>query len=49
MHWMTKVQGFEQSKNDVCAFRHPITRLKVGLHVDDNMHAFLYIVKILQV
>ena len=37
VHWMTKVQGFEQSKNDVCAFRHPITRLKVGLHVDDDM------------
>jgi hypothetical protein len=35
--WMVKEQGFVQSKNDVCLFRHPKTRLKVLMHVDDNL------------
>ena len=35
--WMVKEQGFVQSKNDVCLFRHPKTRLRVLMHVDDNL------------
>jgi hypothetical protein len=35
--WMVAEKGFVQSKNDVCMFRHPETRLKVLIHVDDNM------------
>ena len=34
--WLTE-QGFVQSKNDVCLFRHPVTRVKVLLWVDDNL------------
>jgi hypothetical protein len=34
--WMVEDRGFEQSPNDVCLFRHPKTKLKVLLHVDDN-------------
>ena len=30
-------QGFVQSKNDVCLFRHPITRVKALVWVDDVM------------
>ena len=33
--WLINDQGFHQSKNDVCLFRHPVTKLKVGTHVDD--------------
>ena len=34
---MINDQGFVQSKNDVCLFRHPTTGLKVRIHVDDNL------------
>ena len=36
-NWMINDQGFVQSKNDVCLFRHPTTGLKVLIHVDDNL------------
>ena len=29
-------EGFKQCKNDVCMFRHPVTRVKVLVWVDDN-------------
>ena len=32
--WLVS-QGFVQSKNDVCLFRHPTTRVKVLIWVDD--------------
>ena len=32
--WLVS-QGFVQSKNDVCLFRHPVTRVKVLVWVDD--------------
>ena len=35
--WLIDEKGFVQSKNDVCLFRHPVTRVKVLLWVDDNM------------
>ena len=31
-----KSEGFKQCKNDVCMFRHPVTRVKVLVWVDDN-------------
>ena len=34
---MVDDRGFVQSKNGVCLFRHPVTKLKVLIHVDDNM------------
>ena len=34
--WL-KDKGFTQCKNDVCLFRHPVTRVKVLLWVDDNL------------
>ena len=34
--WLVS-QGFVQCKNDVCLFKHPVTRVKVLLWVDDNL------------
>ena len=28
-------QGFQQSKNDLCMFSHPVTKMRLGVHVDD--------------
>ena len=29
-------EGFKQSENDVCMFRHPVTRVKLLVWIDDN-------------
>ena len=34
MKWMV-AQGFVQASNDKCVYVHPVTRLRVGTHVDD--------------
>ena len=33
--WLVLEKGFTQCKNDVCLFRHPVTRVKLLLWVDD--------------
>ena len=35
--WLVDEKGFDQCKNDVCLFRHPVTKVKLLLWVDDNL------------
>ena len=35
--WLVDEKGFDQCKNDVCLFRHPETKVKLLLWVDDNL------------
>ena len=35
--WLVDEKGFDRCKNDVCLFRHPVTKVKLLLWVDDNL------------